>query len=112
MLKIFEKNLLHKKGSDDRYNEVIIVMDQSNRDALRNEINADRIPRRHRCQYEYDIKSIVINKAIQDVGMGRYNWNLFFLCGIGWLSDKYVYLNCSSTTRCIKLIVALTQYLR
>ncbi|KHJ31275.1 putative sugar transporter [Erysiphe necator] len=88
MLKIFEKNLLHKKGSDDRYNEVIIVMDQSNRDALRNEINADRIPRRHRCQYEYDIKSIVINKAIQDVGMGRYNWNLFFLCGIGWLSDN------------------------
>ena len=33
-------------------------------------------------------KSKVINKAIQDVGMGTYQWKLFVLCGFGWLADK------------------------
>ena len=36
----------------------------------------------------YDLKSKVINKAIQDIGMGRYNWELFVLCGFGWFADK------------------------
>ncbi|EPQ65336.1 High-affinity inorganic phosphate (Pi) transporter [Blumeria graminis f. sp. tritici 96224] len=26
----------------------------------------------------YELKSLVINKAIQDIGMGKYNWELFF----------------------------------
>lgn len=34
-------------------------------------------------------KSIIINKAIQDIGLGRYQWQLFSLCGMGWLADKY-----------------------
>ena len=34
------------------------------------------------------VKSKVINKAIQDIGMGRYNWELFILCGFGWCADK------------------------
>lgn len=33
-------------------------------------------------------KSRVINKAIEDIGMGRYQWSLFTLCGMGWLADK------------------------
>ena len=37
---------------------------------------------------EYEIKSKLINKAIQDIGMGRYNWQLFTLCGFGWFADK------------------------
>jgi hypothetical protein len=36
------------------------------------------------------VKSKVINKAIQDIGMGRYNRELFVLCGFGWFADKYV----------------------
>ncbi|RYO92011.1 hypothetical protein DL766_006633 [Monosporascus sp. MC13-8B] len=36
----------------------------------------------------YDQKSKVINKAIQDIGMGRYQWELFVLCGFGWLADN------------------------
>ncbi|RKF62637.1 putative MFS-type transporter PB1E7.08c [Erysiphe neolycopersici] len=88
MFKILMKNMLSKLKYVEKYDGVLIAMDQLSRDALRHEIDADRIPRRHRCQYEYDIKSIVINKAIQDIGMGRYNWNLFFLCGIGWLFDN------------------------
>jgi len=35
-------------------------------------------------------KSRIINRAIQDVGMGRYQWELFVLCGMGWLADKLV----------------------
>ncbi|RDW62617.1 MFS general substrate transporter-51 [Coleophoma crateriformis] len=36
----------------------------------------------------YDLKSKVINKAIQDIGMSRYQWELFFLCGFGWFADN------------------------
>lgn len=34
----------------------------------------------------------MINLAIQDIGMGRYQWQLFILCGFGWFADKYVSL--------------------
>lgn len=37
-------------------------------------------------------KAKVINLAIQDIGMGRYQWQLFILCGFGWFADKYVSL--------------------
>ncbi|KAL1983385.1 hypothetical protein VTN96DRAFT_10367 [Rasamsonia emersonii] len=36
----------------------------------------------------YDRKAKVINLAIQDIGMGRYQWELFILCGFGWLADN------------------------
>ncbi|POS85064.1 hypothetical protein EPUL_003361, partial [Erysiphe pulchra] len=51
-------------------------------DELRAEINSFPYLR------SYDIKCIVINKAIEDVGMGRYNWSLFLLCGFGWFADN------------------------
>lgn len=38
----------------------------------------------------YDRKSKVINKAIMDIGMGWYQWQLFLLCGFGWLADNLV----------------------
>ncbi|KAK0719707.1 major facilitator superfamily domain-containing protein [Lasiosphaeris hirsuta] len=37
---------------------------------------------------DYEMKSKLINKAIQDIGMGRYNWQLFVLCGFGWCADN------------------------
>ncbi|KAI9816985.1 MAG: hypothetical protein M1832_004969 [Thelocarpon impressellum] len=37
----------------------------------------------------YDRKSKIINKAIQDIGMGTYNWQLFVLCGFGWFADNF-----------------------
>ncbi|KOS20092.1 putative MFS-type transporter [Escovopsis weberi] len=37
---------------------------------------------------DYEIKSKLINKAIQDIGMGTYNWQLFVLCGFGWFADN------------------------
>lgn len=33
-------------------------------------------------------KSKVINKALTDIGMGKYQWSLFILCGFGWMADK------------------------
>ena len=35
-------------------------------------------------------KSKVINKAILDIGMGPYQWQLFVLCGFGWLADNLI----------------------
>ncbi|KAI9664499.1 MAG: hypothetical protein M1821_005945 [Bathelium mastoideum] len=36
----------------------------------------------------YDQRSKIINQAIQDIGMGKYQWRLFVLCGFGWLADN------------------------
>ncbi|GLA26102.1 hypothetical protein CBS147343_10259 [Aspergillus niger] len=36
----------------------------------------------------YDRKAKIINKAIQDIGMGRYQWELYILCGFGWTADN------------------------
>ncbi|KAI0885635.1 MFS general substrate transporter [Annulohypoxylon maeteangense] len=54
-------------------------------EGLRREVR--RGDRRHQWT-EYELKSKLINKAIQDIGMGRYNWQLFVLCGFGWFADN------------------------
>ncbi|KAK3684855.1 major facilitator superfamily domain-containing protein [Podospora appendiculata] len=36
----------------------------------------------------YEMKSKLINKAIQDIGMGSYHWQLFAMCGFGWFADN------------------------
>lgn len=33
-------------------------------------------------------KAKVINRALQDMGMGKYQWQLFALCGGGWMADN------------------------
>lgn len=33
-------------------------------------------------------KAKLINMAIQGIGMGRYQWELYVLCGFGWTADK------------------------
>lgn len=53
---------------------------------LRAEIDADIASSGH--DSAYDRKAKVINKAIQDIGMGSYQWQLFTLCGFGWLADN------------------------
>ncbi|KAF1842525.1 MFS general substrate transporter [Cucurbitaria berberidis CBS 394.84] len=37
---------------------------------------------------EYQAKAKVLNKAIQDIGMGRYQWQLFVVIGFGWAMDN------------------------
>ena len=36
----------------------------------------------------YEAKAHTLNKAIQDIGMGRYQWQLFAVVGFGWASDN------------------------
>jgi MFS family permease len=36
----------------------------------------------------YEAKARVLNKAIQEIGMGRYQWQLFVVVGFGWASDN------------------------
>jgi hypothetical protein len=55
-------------------------------ESLRAEVEDDLAAGGH--DTAYDRKSKVINKAIQDIGMGRYQWELFVLCGFGWLADN------------------------
>ncbi|TAQ90923.1 hypothetical protein B7494_g819 [Chlorociboria aeruginascens] len=55
-------------------------------EGLKAEVNEDLAASGH--DTAYDLKSKVINKAIQDIGMGRYNWQLFTLCGFGWFADN------------------------
>ncbi|CAK7263051.1 hypothetical protein SEPCBS119000_000286 [Sporothrix epigloea] len=56
------------------------------RRAVRQSSDGDKQGRRQWTDYE--LKSKLINKAIQDIGMGWYNWQLFFLCGFGWFADN------------------------
>ncbi|KAL1412170.1 hypothetical protein Q8F55_003180 [Vanrija albida] len=36
----------------------------------------------------YEAKARVLNDAIQDIGMGWYQWQLFIVVGFGWASDN------------------------
>ncbi|KAJ5734077.1 hypothetical protein N7493_002863 [Penicillium malachiteum] len=36
----------------------------------------------------YNAKAQVLNRAIQEIGMGRYQWQLFVVIGFGWASDN------------------------
>ncbi|KAF2191359.1 MFS general substrate transporter [Zopfia rhizophila CBS 207.26] len=36
----------------------------------------------------YEAKAKVLNKAVQDIGMGRYQWQLFIVIGFGWAMDN------------------------
>ncbi|EIM84320.1 MFS general substrate transporter [Stereum hirsutum FP-91666 SS1] len=36
----------------------------------------------------YAAKSHVLNRALQEIGMGKYQWGLFAVAGFGWFSDS------------------------
>ncbi|TDL22414.1 MFS general substrate transporter [Rickenella mellea] len=36
----------------------------------------------------YEAKARVLNNAIQEIGMGKYQWYLFIVAGFGWFSDN------------------------
>jgi len=36
----------------------------------------------------YAAKARVLNVAIQEIGMGRYQWQLFIVIGFGWAQDN------------------------
>ncbi|KAH8671033.1 sugar transporter [Xylariales sp. PMI_506] len=77
------------EGDKDRSNEAtgMLLMDAAEYtiEGLRREV---RKGEKGRGWSEYELKSKLINKAIQDIGMGRYTWQLFVLCGFGWFADN------------------------
>ncbi|PIL22729.1 MFS general substrate transporter [Ganoderma sinense ZZ0214-1] len=36
----------------------------------------------------YQVKAHLLNEAIQEIGMGKYQWFLFVVAGFGWFSDN------------------------
>ena|SRR5579859_4516903 len=36
----------------------------------------------------YQAKAQLLNDAVQEIGMGRYQWHLFIVAGFGWFSDN------------------------
>ena len=36
----------------------------------------------------YQMKAQLLNDAIQEIGMGKYQWHLFMVAGFGWFSDN------------------------
>jgi hypothetical protein len=42
----------------------------------------------------YHAKAQILNDAIQEIGMGKYQWHLFCVAGFGWLSDNVLLFRC------------------
>ncbi|CAE6423053.1 unnamed protein product [Rhizoctonia solani] len=63
-----------KKGSPISEPEVLSIDRRTENDTV------DRV---------YDLKSELVNQCLQDeIGMGRYQWELFLLSGFGWMADN------------------------
>lgn len=77
------KDDLMISGSDNQFSNGYSA---NTLEGLRYEIDRDVAAGSH--DTAYDRKSKVINKAITDIGMGSYQWQLFCLCGFGWLADN------------------------
>ncbi len=67
-----------RRGGPGPTMNVSRVLHQLDLDAPQSHSDADGLP----------VRSKLINKAMQDIGMGRYHWQLFVLCGFGWFADK------------------------
>ncbi|KAI9066823.1 MFS general substrate transporter [Trametes sanguinea] len=52
----------------------------------------------------YQAKARILNDAIQEIGMGKYQWYLFIVAGFGWFSDNLWPV--SNTFRCGGLAIA------
>lgn len=52
------------------------------------EAETSAFPRHSHAAVAYTAKATALNRAIQDIGMGRYQWQLFVVIGFGWASDN------------------------
>ncbi|KAH0145814.1 Clavaminate synthase-like protein, partial [Aureobasidium melanogenum] len=37
----------------------------------------------------YRMKSEIMNQCMEEIGMGRYQWELFVVSGFGWITDNF-----------------------
>lgn len=38
----------------------------------------------------YRLKSELVGKAMEDIGMGRYQWEIFIVTGFGWICGEFL----------------------
>jgi len=55
----------------------------------------------------FEEQAALINHAVQAIGMGRYQWALFVLCGYGWMCDQVPLLSSNDHPVLILIFVAL-----
>ncbi|KAI8677808.1 MFS domain-containing protein [Fusarium keratoplasticum] len=62
--------------------------DDARRDSLAETTDDEGIIPKDALDPVYEAKARILNRAIQDIGMGRYQWELFVVIGFGWASDN------------------------
>ncbi|KAF1921011.1 major facilitator superfamily domain-containing protein [Ampelomyces quisqualis] len=67
-----------KLGQDHGAHETVIALDEAPV-AVLEEGSLDPV---------YEAKARILNKAVQDIGMGKYQWQLFVVIGFGWAMDN------------------------
>ncbi|CAM1503545.1 Fc.00g011360.m01.CDS01 [Cosmosporella sp. VM-42] len=73
---------------DDKGHIPVHLPDDGRRDSLGSSIDDVAIIPKGVLDPVYEAKARVLNRAIQDIGMGRYQWELFGVVGFGWASDN------------------------
>lgn len=43
----------------------------------------------HSITDSYRLKSELVGKAMEEIGMGRYQWEIFIVTGFGWICDNF-----------------------
>ncbi|RAL03261.1 Clavaminate synthase-like protein [Aspergillus ibericus CBS 121593] len=51
----------------------------------------------------YRLKSELVGKCMEEIGMGRFQWKLFIVTGFGWIVDNFASQGISSVQPAIKL---------
>ncbi|TRM60728.1 major facilitator superfamily domain-containing protein [Schizophyllum amplum] len=74
----------------DKKDSASLKADASNDDSASVEVNsaADDVFGGDTIDPVYLAKAHLLNRALQDIGMGRYNWWVFVVTGFGWLADN------------------------
>ncbi|KAJ3508855.1 hypothetical protein NLJ89_g5529 [Agrocybe chaxingu] len=70
--------------SADRHDEKVdVVVDVSTADNSVENLYEDGV-----LDPVYHAKTLVLNRAVQELGMGKYQYMLFFIAGFGWFADS------------------------
>ncbi|KAG0148800.1 hypothetical protein CROQUDRAFT_669663 [Cronartium quercuum f. sp. fusiforme G11] len=68
-----------KGGTDTHLDVKAALLENSYESALPDGTTSDPV---------YEAKAHILNAAIQEIGMGAYQWKLFIVIGFGWASDN------------------------
>lgn len=72
-----ENNYSVEAGSDHGVGTVEPLEDHTNREFYGSSISDS-----------YRMKSEIVSRCMDEIGMGRYQWSLFVVTGFGWICDN------------------------